>query len=127
MALILDTNALSAFVDGVPGLQSVIERETDLALPVIVLGEYLFGVRASRYRQRYERWLDLNLVLFDILAITRTTADHYADLRSELRIAGQPIPTNDLWIAALGREHNFRIATRDNHLKGVRGLTIVSW
>lgn len=44
MALILDTNALSAFADGDPGLRREIGQETDLALPAVVLGEYMFGI-----------------------------------------------------------------------------------
>ena len=47
MALILDTKALSAFVDGDASLRKAIEQEFQLALPVIVLGEYLFGIRES--------------------------------------------------------------------------------
>jgi len=46
--LILDTNALSAFADGDPSLLPVIENEAALALPVIVLGEYLYGIHQSR-------------------------------------------------------------------------------
>ena len=47
MAIILDTNALSAFVDGQVTLRRAIESEIELALPVIVIGEYLYGVRQS--------------------------------------------------------------------------------
>lgn len=52
MALIFDTNTLSAFADGDPDLRSAIAVENELALPSVVLGEYLFGIRQSRYRPR---------------------------------------------------------------------------
>ena len=52
--MILDTNALSAFVDGNRQLLALIEREAHLALPVIVLGEYLYGIQQSRWRARYD-------------------------------------------------------------------------
>ena len=52
MAVILDTNALSAFADGQESLRQAIQSEDDLFIPVIVLGEYLFGIRQSRHRAR---------------------------------------------------------------------------
>jgi tRNA(fMet)-specific endonuclease VapC len=101
VAVILDTNALSAFIDGDNKLLKIIERQAELALPVIVLGEYLYGLRRSRLRIRYEEWLRTNLDLFDLLSVGRSTANFYAEIRTELRNSGQPIPSNDIWIAAL--------------------------
>ena len=125
--MILDTNALSAFADGDRTLLSVIEREAALAVPVIVLGEYLFGIRQSRFRARYEQWLDVNLPLFDLLSIHADTASFYAEVRCELTRAGRPIPTNDVWIAALARQHKLAIVSRDRHFDGITGLRAVAW
>lgn len=127
MAVILDTNALSAFVDGDNKLLKIIERQAELALPVIVLGEYLYGIRRSRLRIRYEEWLRTNLDLFDLLSVGRSTANFYAEIRREQRNSGQPIPSNDIWIAALAREHRFPIVTRDGHFQSVDGLRILAW
>jgi predicted nucleic acid-binding protein len=69
LALILDTNALSAFVEGDRGLLAVIQHRFELAVPVAALGEYLYGIRQSRLRAKYEQWPDANLSLFEILAI----------------------------------------------------------
>jgi tRNA(fMet)-specific endonuclease VapC len=127
MALIFDTNALSAFADGDADLRSAMAAEDEVALPSIVLGEYLFGVRQSRYRARYESWLQQFVNLFTILQVGVNTAGHYAEIRSELKTAGHPIPTNDLWIAAIAREHHYRLATRDTHFRLVRGIRVLSW
>jgi len=127
VAVILDTNALSAFVDGDNKLLKIIERQAELALPVIVLGEYLYGIRRSRLRIRYEEWLRTNLDLFDLLSVGRSTANFYAEIRREQRNSGQPIPSNDIWIAALAREHRFPIVTRDGHFQSVDGLRILAW
>ena len=127
MALILDTNALSAFADGDPGLRRILEPEYDLALPAIVLGEYIFGIRQSRFHVRPEAWLRSNRELFLILSVGPETANRYAEIRLELKSAGKPIPTNDLWIAALAREHGLPLASRDKHFKLVRGLKLVYW
>lgn len=127
MALILDTNALSALADGDLALRRAIRWDPDLALPVVVLGEYLFGIRQSRFRVRYETWLDARLPLFLMLPIGPGTAEHYAGIRVELKSAGRPIPSNDLWIAALSREHGYPLITRDVHYAGVRGLQVMTW
>jgi predicted nucleic acid-binding protein len=125
--LILDTNALSAFADGDENLLGVIENEPRLAVPVVVLGEYLFGIHQSRFRVRYQRWLGSHLLLFDLLAVGTDTARRYAELRGELKKAGTPIPSNDTWIAALAREHHLPVVTRDDHFQAIRGLRVLSW
>lgn len=127
MAIILDTHALSAFADGDTVLGSVIEQERELAVPVIVLGEYLFGIKQSRHRLAYEKWLSEQLRHFLLLPVRADTARHYAAVMAELKAAGRPIPTNDLWIAAIALEHNGRLLTRDQHFRSVPGLRIVSW
>ena len=127
MALILDTNALSAFADGDATLRKAIAREPDLAVPAVVLGEYLFGIRHSRLRTRYESWLGSHLRLFVVLQIGHRTAEMYADIRTELKASGRPIPTNDLWISALTREHNWALLSRDAHFDAVQGLRRIGW
>ena len=127
MALILDTNALSAFADGDAALRKAIGSEPDLAVPAVVFGEYLFGVQHSRFRSRYESWLSSYLALFAILQIGLRTAESSAEIRGELRAAGRPIPTNDLWIAALAREHQSSLLSRDAHFDVVRGLSRIGW
>jgi predicted nucleic acid-binding protein len=125
--LILDTNALSAFADGDPSLASVLANQTRLGLPAVVLGEYLYGVRRSRFRRRYERWLEDSADAFTVLEIGAATAVHYAAIRQELRDAGSPIPTNDVWIAALAREHRLPVLTRDQHFAAVGGIRTRTW
>jgi tRNA(fMet)-specific endonuclease VapC len=127
VALALDTNALSAFVDGDEALLRAIEREGELAIPTIVLGEYLYGIHQSRQRASYQAWIKANLPLFDVLTVVRETAERYSEIRHELKTAGTPIPTNDLWIAALARQHRLRLVTRDAHFRSVRGLRVVAW
>jgi tRNA(fMet)-specific endonuclease VapC len=127
MALILDTNALSAFADGDRELRFAIGRERNLAAPAVVLGEYLFGIRQSRHRAQYERWLKAHLPLFSRLPIDAATAGSYAEIRLELKAAGRPIPTNDVWIAALARQYGYAIVTLDRHFEAVKGVQLVSW
>jgi len=125
--VILDTNALSAFVDGHVGVGDVLRRQPRVAIPVIVLGEFRYGIADSRHRVVYEAWLEAHLPDFEILPVTDETAVTYAELRVALRHAGRPIPANDAWIAALARQHRLAVLSRDQHFDVVPGLERKSW
>ena len=90
-------------------------RPTDWVVPSVVLGEYYFGIRQSHYRHRYEDWLARYLPLTEIATITSATADPYAAIRLELKRLGTPIPPNDVWIAALARQHDLAVLSSDSH------------
>lgn len=125
--MILDTNALSAFADGQPQAVKRIELAREVAIPVIVLGEFRFGIAQSRHRTRYESWL-LELTAFvKVLEITDETTLRYANIRIELKKAGTPLPANDVWIAALCRQFSLPILSRDGHFDSVRGLERLHW
>lgn len=125
--MILDTNALSAFLDGDRAVQARLTGVARVALPVIVLGEFRYGISGSRHRSRYEQWFSEHLSDFDVLDITAATTVSYAQLRRALKDAGTPIPANDAWIAALAVEHGLRILSRDTHFDVVPGVKRVPW
>ena len=125
--MILDTNALSAFVEGDRQLVTLLRAHEHLSIPVIVLGEYRFGIAALSKREAYEAWLHSYLTRFDVLPITAETADVYAALRVALKAAGTPIPANDAWIAAVALQHRLPLASRDAHFDNVRGLRRMAW
>jgi len=125
--VILDTNALSAFIDGEPAVAAALGGASHVALPVIVLGEFRYGISASRHRRQYERWFDEHLGDFDVLPVTEATTRVYAEVRSALKRSGRPIPANDAWIAALAIEHDQPILTRDDHFDVVAGIRRLNW
>jgi tRNA(fMet)-specific endonuclease VapC len=125
--VILDTNGLSAVADGDAALEPVLRKAAEVAVPVIVLGEYRYGIRQSRDRQRYEQWLTESIRNYRVLDVDEETAISYANLRSELKRAGTPIPSNDVWIAALCRQHSFPLLSRDRHFDLVRGIERIDW
>lgn len=125
--MILDTNALSAFADGVAPVLQQIAAADELHVPVIVLGEYRFGITTSRRRREYERWLARGRSFWNVLPLVEETATHYASIRQQLKSAGGPLPANDIWIAALARQHDLPVLSRDTHFDAVLGLTRLSW
>ena len=125
--MILDTNALSSFLDGDTRLGEILKRQARAAIPVIVLGEFRYGIAESRHRRSYEAWLDTELQNFEVLPITDETSITYAQVRVALKRAGTPIPANDVWIAALGLQHRLSILSRDTHFDAVDGIRRVNW
>lgn len=125
--MILDTNALSAFVNGDAEVGEVLRRQARAAIPVIVLGEFRYGIAQSRHRAAYEAWLASQLPYFDVLAITDETAIAYAALRGALKRSGRPIPANDAWIAALALQHRLPLLSRDQHFDAVPALERRDW
>ena len=125
--MILDTNALSAAADEDPALVRTLTQANQLVLPVVVLGEYRYGIAQSRHRVRYARWLDDLVADSRVLDVTEATAHHYAAINVRLRRLGKPIPTNDVWIAALCRQHSLPLLSRDRHFDLVPGIQRVDW
>jgi tRNA(fMet)-specific endonuclease VapC len=125
--MILDTNALSAVADDDPGVAAVLARADQMAIPVIVLGEYRHGIAQSRNRSAYEAWLTELLNDCTVLDVNEPTAHFYAEIVLELKRKGKPIPTNDIWIAALCRQHSLPLLSRDRHFDGVEGIKRIGW
>ncbi len=124
--MILDTSALSAFADGNEALLACLGK-AELHLPVIVLGEYRYGIRRSRYRADYERWIEQALSVLTLLPVIDATTPHYASVCQNLRTAGTPIPTNDAWIAAIALQHGLPVISRDEHFDLVSGVSRMDW
>ena len=125
--MILDTNAISAFFEDVSTVCLAVGGSEVLAVPSIVLGEYRFGLSGSRLRAELEAKLGRLERLADVLCVDAETARHYAAIRRELKDAGTPIPDNDLWIAALVRQHGLPLLSNDAHFDHVKDLTRNGW
>jgi predicted nucleic acid-binding protein len=125
--MILDTNAISAIGERDSGIVAVLKGHASLFVPVIVIGEYRFGISGSRKRQETERWFDSFLQSTQTLDVTDETARYYATLRRTLKDAGTPIPENDIWIAALAIQFSLPLLSRDAHFGNVAGLRWLNW
>ena len=96
-------------------------------VPIIAIGELLYGVhksvRASENRARLHGYLEDVIVL----GCSMETADLYGKIKLALRRAGTPIPDNDMWIAAIALEDGLPIVTNDKHFTYIEGLEIVRY
>ncbi len=125
--MILDTNALSAAADREPAALELVARAERVAVPVIVLGEYRLGIAQSRHYTSYKNWLRDWVTAVTVLDIEEETTQHYAAIGLELKKRGRPIPANDLWIAALCRQHALPLLSRDRHFDVVAGIRRLDW
>ncbi len=120
----IDTNAYTAFKRGEAAVVEVLQHATDILMSATVLGELLAGfaagTRESANRRELTMFLDSPRVR--IVPSNAVTADSYALIYASLRRKGQPIPTNDLWIAASCLEHGAALLTLDAHFDYVGGL-----
>jgi tRNA(fMet)-specific endonuclease VapC len=127
VALILDTNALSAAADREPAALELVARAERVAVPAIVLGEYRLGIAQSRHYTSYENWLRDWITAVIVLDIQEETTQHYAAIGLELKKKGRPIPASDVWIAALCRQHALPLLSRDRHFDVVAGIRRLDW
>lgn len=125
--MILDTNAVSAFFTGDPDLERLLASQPRLSLPVIVIGEYRFGLLRSKLRKTLEPLLARLMRESEVLRVDESTAVAYALLREELREKSRPIPENDLWIAALAFQHQQPVVSRDGHFDEFSRIVRLSW
>jgi len=125
--VILDTNAVSAFAESNPSVRERIAAGPGPYLPVIVIGEYRFGLLGSRDRERRLAWLEQLVRNWTVLEVSVGTAATYAEIRQSLKERATPIPSNDVWIAALARQHNLSILSADPHFDNVVGIRRISW
>ncbi|MEO1212839.1 MAG: type II toxin-antitoxin system VapC family toxin [Bacteroidota bacterium] len=126
-SFVIDTNAYSAFKRGDEEAVEVIIKAESIIFSSIVLGELLAGFSlGSRYKKNLEElreFLDESKVLF--LSVNAQTSEAYANIYKMLRENGTPIPTNDMWIAAMAMQLDLPVFTYDAHFEKVNGLEIV--
>ena len=126
--MILDTNAVSDLAQKNKRLIERLDEAHRLAVTVISLGEYTFVTRKSRLRLELDTWLrERFLPYVEILFPDLSTVEYYADIRSELKSAGTPIPANDIWIAALARQYGLPVLSLDRHFDQVESLIRIEW
>jgi tRNA(fMet)-specific endonuclease VapC len=127
-AFIIDTNVYSGFLCGEPGSVKALRSAHEIHLPLIVLAELLAGFAAGTRVQRNRHQLAQFMASprVHLMKPDEKTAQLYADVYGDLRRRGTPIPTNDLWIAALARQHRLPLLSFDAHFRAVQGLELAT-
>ncbi|MDR9388453.1 MAG: type II toxin-antitoxin system VapC family toxin [Balneolaceae bacterium] len=136
--ILLDTSCYIAFLRGDPQVADLLRKAPKILIPTITLGELMTGfylldgldkhdepkqLSSTSEIAHLHKFMDTPRV--HLVEVTYRTSEHMGFIAAELKHAGTPIPTNDLWIAALAKEHGCPVATLDNHFRVVPGLQVV--
>lgn len=97
-----------------------VQARSPAFLPIIAWGEYAEG---------FESLEDPNFLhvvdSFSLLPVTEDVARTYSRLAKSLRVQGNLIGSNDLWIAATALQKNLPLVTRNlDHFSRISGLEV---
>ena len=126
--LLIDTNIYSGALRGDAEIIAVLRRVSHIGIASISIGELLSGFRAGKRekesRQELGKFLDSPRVT--IHTVDENTAEHYSSILNQLKKIGKPVPTNDIWIAAVAFQHGLQLYTLDHHFSYIQGLLLQS-
>lgn len=126
MTFLLDTNIVIAVLNKEAAVENQLAGKT-IFLGSIVLGELQYGARKSTRSKENLTKIETFITNYPILDCTKQTAERYGLIKQALEAEGRLIPENDMWIAALTKQHNLTLVTRDDHFKWVDGLLLEKW
>ncbi len=123
----MDTSIIIALFRHDAHAEDHLRHAPGVLIPSIAVGELYYGAfkstRVSENVRQVDEFVNRNINL----ACDEHTGRYYGALRSELRRMGRPIPENDIWIAALARQHDLVVASRDAHFQNIEGLLAEMW
>ena len=125
--LLIDTNIYSYALKGDGDVVDVLRKAEEIGFSVISIGELLSGFKGGgrelKNREELEIFLDSPRVV--VYSVNEDTSEFYAEILHNLRKIGRPVPTNDIWIAAVAFQNGLTLFTKDTHFKAIAGLSLI--
>ena len=126
--LLIDTNIYTHALKGSKDVIRILQQTNAIGISSISIGELFSGFKGGRRerenRRELEEFLDSHRVV--VYTVDEDSAEYYADILTRLKSKGRPIPTNDIWIAAVAFQHGLKLFSMDSHFKNIPGLLFVS-
>ena len=126
--ILCDTNIYSYALKGDKEIISILRKASFIGFASISIGELLSGFKSGgrevKNREELDDFLDSPRVR--IYSVDENTAEYYAEILNNLRQIGLPIPTNDIWIAAIAFQYGLKMFTKDIHFKYIPGLPLIT-
>jgi tRNA(fMet)-specific endonuclease VapC len=128
MKICIDTNAYTAFKRNHHKVISILEKADEIIIPTVVLGELFAGFYRGNKKEQNVLELEefMSISGIEEFNTTRLVAERYGLIVKDLFDKGSPIPTNDIWIAAVAFETASRLLTFDAHFDKVPGLAVIN-
>lgn len=125
--VLLDANFIVAIFRQDSAAHAALLAAGRIFVPSIVLGELYFGAEKSGRQKENMARIDRFAAVNEVLLPDVESARNYGAIREGLRRKGRPIPDNDIWVAAIARQHDLTLMTRDAHFQEIEGLSVESW
>ena len=124
---LLDTNIVIALFADEVEVKNSLASVSEIFISSITVGELCYGAKKStRSTENLERIKDF-VANITVLGCDLETAYRYGEVKNKLRFKGKPLPENDMWIAAIARQYNLTVATRDALFQEVENLQAITW
>lgn len=124
--ILIDTNIYSSALRGTPEVTQVLQQVVHIGISAISIGELFSGFKGGNREKENRK--DLGVFLdsprVTLYNIDEDTAEYYCSIVNQLKKNGTPIPTNDIWIAAVTCQHGLQLYTRDRHFSCIEGLLL---
>lgn len=125
---LLDTNIVIELFKGNSTITEFLETlEEEINIPFAVLGELYLGSYRSANPKKHIKQINSFLERCNVLIADDETANHNALIKTALLQKGKPIPENDMWIAAVSKQFDLKLHTKDKHFKEIDNLNLQSW
>ncbi len=124
--VILDTNVYASLFRGDEVVLDILGRANTVFMSIFVLGELYAGFKGGNKELENCRQLDnfLQKSTVRIMTATQETSLIFGTIKQNLKLAGMPIPINDVWIAAHSMESGAHLLTYDKHFNHIAGLLV---
>jgi len=122
--VLIDTNIYSLAMKGDSEVVKVLRTIDLIGFSSISAGELYSGFKGAGREEKNKEELDIFLDSPRVVVhpIDMETAGFYASILNNLKIAGTPVPTNDIWNASVAFQHGYKIFTKDKHFDLIPGL-----
>ena len=124
---LLDTNIIIDLLADVEAVKAMLAEAEEAFAPSIAIGELYYGAEKSTRPEENVGRIEQFASVTTVLGCDTQTARHYGQIKNHLRAKGRPIPENDLWIAAVARQHALTLVTGDKHFSDIDDLPTVGW
>ena len=124
--ILIDTNIYSSAFKGYPEVTTTLRHVSHIGITSISIGELLSGFKAGSREKENRKELGefLDSPRVTLYPVNIDTAEYYSSILNQLKSQGTPIPTNDIWIAAVAFQHGLELYTLDNHFLQIKGLLL---
>lgn len=123
---LLDTSVIIGSFRRINDIGKRLEAMDEIYVPSIVEGELYFGAYNSQNPAKHIMETRAFLQNCRPILPDSATAEIYGSIKAILVKKGNPIPENDIWIAAISQQYSIPLYTLDKHFQSIESITIIN-